>query len=413
MSVTPEAALRGFLDGRFPGNAALGVAVSGGGDSVALLHLTAAWCRGRGLALQAATVDHGLREAAAAEAAGVAQACAALGVAHRVLDWRWDGQGNLQDAARQARRGLLAGWAEAAGLEAVLLGHTADDQAETVLMRLARGSGVDGLCGMAAADGLFLRPLLEVSRAALRDWLRGRGIGWVEDPSNDDARFDRVKARRLLGELGGLGLTPARLLETAGHMRRARATLWAAAGDWVAGHVRPHAGDLVLGGEALQLDRGDTPGRVLAAAVQWIGGAPYRPRLEALRDFAAGLARGETRTLGGVLGLPEGDGARLTRELAAVAGPVPLAPGVPWDGRWLVAQVGPQAAEPGLTVAALGEAGLAACPDWRRAGLPRASMAGTPAVWRGERLIAAPVTGLSEGWQASLCLPFDRFIVSH
>ena len=370
---------------------------------MALLHLAHRWGAGR---VYAATVNHGLRPEAAAEAEGVARVCEALSVPHVTLPWRgWSGQGNLQAAAREARAGLLTDWASELGLDAVLLGHTADDQAETVLMRLARGSGVDGLAGMEARAGLFLRPLLEVWRAELRDWLRARGLGWVEDPSNDDLRFDRVKARRLLEDLGGLGLTSARLLETAEHMRRARATLWQAAGVWAGAHVRAEAGDLLFDAQALDLSQGDSPGRVLSAAVQWIGGAAYRPRIEALREFAGGLLRGEARTLGGVWAQPDGARARLMREPGAVQGPVPT--GSVWDGRWQVS--GPGAG----MVAALGEAGLSLCPAWRDAGLPRASLLTSPAVWQGETLIAAPLAQPSRDWQASLCLPFDRFIVSH
>lgn len=430
MSVDPQAVLSRVLDDAFSDArpARIGVAVSGGGDSVALLHLAQGWAVGRGVRLHAATVNHGLRPAAAAEATTMATACSALGVGHRTFHWQdrdgqgWDGQGNLQARARQARRTLLSGWAEAAGLEAVLLGHTADDQAETVLMRLARGSGVDGLCGMRRADAgsVFVRPLLAVSRADLRDWLSARGIAWVEDPSNDDLRFDRIKARRLLAELAPLGLTPARLIETAAHMQRAQKTLWQAAAVWTAVHLRAEGGDLVVDAEALQLGRSDTEGRVLAAAVQWIGNAPYRPRHDALQEVAAALRRGEARTLGGVCLTPDGHrGARMSREPAAMAGPVSARrlPGeaVLWDGRWLVSGAAPAegATDADLTVAALGDTGLAACTGWRGAGLPRGSLVTSPAVWAGGRLIAAPLAGWPNGWQARLCLPFDRFIVSH
>lgn len=428
MPVTPEAALCRSLDAAFGEKPPrrIGVAVSGGGDSVALLHLSQGWCAAREVSLLAATVDHGLRAEAAGEAAGVARACSALGVAHVTLNWQgWDGRGNLQDVARQGRRALLAGWAEGTdgeGLDAVLLGHTSDDQAETLLMRLARGSGVDGLCGMEAVDrrGVFLRPLLDVSREALRCWLRARDIGWVEDPSNDDLRFDRIKARRLLGELGALGLTPARLTETARHMQRARTTLRQAATDWVAAHVRAEAGDLLCDADTLDLNHSDTQGRVLAAAIQWIGNAVYRPRLDALRDLACALRRGEARTLGGARLQPDGrGGARLSRELAAAAGPMAVKadPGseTAWDGRWLVSRMGPNDAALGhpQMIAALGERGLAACPEWRNTGLPRHTLLASPAIWQHDRVIAAPLAGFSGGWHARLHLPFDRFIVSH
>jgi tRNA(Ile)-lysidine synthase len=394
----------------------MGVAVSGGGDSTALLHLARDWAVRHGVTLAAATVDHGLRLEAKAEAEAVAAACAGLGVPHSVLTWTgWDGQGNLQAAARAARRALLTGWAEVQGLAAVLLGHTADDQAETVLMRLARGSGVDGLSGMAEASGPFLRPLLSVPRETLRDWLRQRGIGWAEDPSNDDPRFDRVRARRALAVLAGLGLTRDRLVDTAGHMARAQVSLWRQAAAFAATDVRTEAGDLILTPAAFDLSRSDSEGRILSAAIRWIGGAAYRPRHDALTEAAAAVLRGEARTLGGVRMIPEADGIRLTREASAVQGPVaaPGAPGVShlWDSRWRLRTDRPQ--RNGLHIAVLTEAGLRRVADWPATGLPRLSLVTTPAVWDGETLLAAPVAGLSDGWTADLCPTFAAFLLSH
>ena len=162
---TLAAAFDAAFDSAFDsaGSGPLGVAVSGGGDSVALLLMLATVARGRPLA--AVTVDHGLRPESGDEAAAVEALCAARGIPHATLRWNgWDGAGNLQDRARQARRTLIGAWARANGIGAVALGHTLDDQAETFLMRLARGSGVDGLSGMAPAtraEGvLWLRPLL-------------------------------------------------------------------------------------------------------------------------------------------------------------------------------------------------------------------------------------------------------------
>jgi len=174
----------------------LGVAISGGGDSTALLLLLHAARR----AVLAVTVDHGLRPESAAEAAAVGALCAARGIPHDTLVWAEGPEsGNLQARARQARRRLIADWARGRGIGDVALGHTLDDQAETVLLRLARGSGVDGLAAMAAVaegDGVrWHRPLLGIGRGALRDWLRGEGVAWIDDPSNEDPRFDRVRVR--------------------------------------------------------------------------------------------------------------------------------------------------------------------------------------------------------------------------
>jgi tRNA(Ile)-lysidine synthase len=377
--------------------AALGLAVSGGGDSMALLHLARDWAAERGVTLHAVTVDHGLRPEAAQEAALAAAAANALGVSHDTLRWEgWDGRGNLQDAARRARRRLIAEWAAERGLGAVALGHTLDDQAETVLLRLARGSGVDGLSGMAAAapgEGLlWLRPLLAERREALRAWLSARGIAWAEDPSNEDARFARVRARRLLAALAPLGLDAPRLARTAEAMRRAREVLATVAVDLAARAASVTAGAVALDRGALEAAQDETRLRLLAGALSLIGGADYRPRLDALEALAA---RGEG-TLAGCR-LVTIDGCLwIAREAAATSGAA-ARPGEVWDRRWRV--TGPRG-RTDARIAALGAEGLAHCPGWRAAGLPQAVLEASPAVWQGEDLVAAPLAGRASGWHA-------------
>lgn len=201
----------------------LGIALSGGGDSTALMHLAQGWGRAR---LMAATVDHGLRPGSADEARRAGQGAAALGIPHETLVWHRQGGGNLMGAARDARLRLLADWARRHGLSAVLLGHTLDDQAETLLMRLARGAGLDGLCGMAdrreAEGALWLRPLLTISRAELRDWLAARGIGWIDDPSNERDDFHRVRLRKAMT---GLDLPLPQLAQSLQNLGMARDAL--------------------------------------------------------------------------------------------------------------------------------------------------------------------------------------------
>ncbi|MCP1167455.1 tRNA lysidine(34) synthetase TilS, partial [Limimaricola sp. ASW11-118] len=262
----------------------LGLAVSGGGDSMALLHALAPMARDRGIAVRVATVDHGLRDGARAEAERVARDCAILGLPHEILDWTgWEGRGNLQDAARRARRALLTDWARRHGLEAVALGHTLDDQAETVLMRLARGSGVDGLSAMSPIrheDGLvWLRPFLGLRRAALRDWLSERGLGWDEDPSNADPRFQRVRARAALRDLAPLGIDAQGLADTAQRMAMAREALEAPAADLSRRALRLRAGAVEIDAALLGRAPEETRLRLVSAAIGWIAGRAYRPRI--------------------------------------------------------------------------------------------------------------------------------------
>ncbi|MBV0911268.1 tRNA lysidine(34) synthetase TilS [Anianabacter salinae] len=397
-----EARVHARLATLLPARPPVCVAVSGGGDSMALLHIVAAWTNN----LRAVTVDHGLREASAAEARQVAETCAALGVPHETLRWTgWTGSGNLQDAARRARIALIDRLAAERGTWHVLTGHTADDHAETVMLRLARGSGVDGLSGISASTrhgpqgALWLRPLLAERREDLRDYLRGKGAAWSEDPSNDDPRFDRVRARRLLAGLGVLGLTHDRLIETARHMSAAREVLEGAMHSLAAQAVQVDRGDLVLDPELFAQAPDETRHRLLAAALQWVSGAVYRPRFGPLRA----LAQSMDGTLHGCRVYRNGGAVRITRELSAVAECIVAPPGL-WDGRWHLA--GPDS---DVRIAPLGEAGLSLMPKDQPRTLPAISAIASPAVWRGETLVAAPVAGFSGDWRASLAKGRDIF----
>jgi tRNA(Ile)-lysidine synthase len=397
------AAARPVLDRAPPG--AVGVAVSGGGDSVALLLVVLEWAAGTGRDVRAATVDHGLRAASAGEAEAVAGLCARLGVPHAVLRWRgWDGRGNLSDAARAGRLGLLADWARAQGIGAVAFGHTEDDQAETVLMRLARGSGVDGLAGIAPASevgGLvLLHPLLGVSRAALRAHLEAAGIGWTEDPSNADPAFARVRARRALAALAPLGLGTARLAATAAALGRARRALEVAAAELAARCLgEAPGGEAMLDPAPFAAAEAELRLRVLAGALGWVAGAVYRPRLATLERAEAAIVAGRIgagMTLHGCVLRPRRDGAiAIRREPRRVGPPVSLS-ARRWDGRWELG--GGTASDAGLVVGALGAAGLAARPRWRLSGVSRETLLTTPAVWQGERLVAAPALDADSPW---------------
>lgn len=211
---------------RLTGEGKIGLAISGGPDSMALLYLAAAAFPGR---IEAATVDHGLRSEAAAEAALVARACAPLGVPHAVLGVTVADQASVQAAARRARYEALAGWCRERGLAALTTAHHADDQAETLLMRLARGSGVTGLSGIRERRDLggvlLIRPLLGWRRTELAAIVAD--VETVADPSNGDPRHDRTHFRALLKAAGGR-IDPLRIAASAGHLAAAAAAL-----DWV------------------------------------------------------------------------------------------------------------------------------------------------------------------------------------
>lgn len=211
----------------------LGLAVSGGPDSTALLLLAAAAFPGQ---VEAASIDHGLRPESAAEAAWVAQLCASLDVPHRILCVDV-APGNIQAEARRARYSALGDWVAERGLEALATGHHADDQAETLLLRLNRASGVAGLAGTrerGLAPGTqipLLRPLLEWRRTELAALVENAGLHAIQDPSNRDDRFDRVRMRKAIAESGWLDV-PA-MAESARNLAQADDALeWAARREW-------------------------------------------------------------------------------------------------------------------------------------------------------------------------------------
>jgi tRNA(Ile)-lysidine synthase len=390
--------------------ARIGVAVSGGSDSLALLHAARAW----GVGVEAVTVDHGLRPEAAAEAAQVGAFCQALGVPHTVLRWEgWDGKGNLQDQARQNRYALIAGWSRARGLPSVALGHTMDDQAETLLMRLAREAGVEGLASMRLVferDGArFDRPVLFDRRADLRAYLETRGVRWIEDPSNEDESFGRVRARRALAALAPIGIGAEELFRVALNLRDASDALGRMAADVAKAKVRSAGGDLIFDRAALRLQPAEIVRRLLGHALMFVGSAAYPPRREPLEGVVARIESGGNTTLHGCLVMVSDMTVRITREHAAVAG-LRAPTEALWDGRWRIS--GPHA--PGLELRALGEA-VVDCPAWRETGLPRATLLASPAVWRGTELVAAPVAGMAQGWTAEApgAADFAAFLISH
>jgi tRNA(Ile)-lysidine synthase len=250
----------------------VGLAVSGGPDSLALMLLYDGWRKGESEAPEAIvySVDHGLRPEAAAEVGYVIAQAEALGLRARALRWAGDKpRTGIQAGAREARYALIAGAMAADGTEALLTAHHLEDQAETILMRLGHGSGLEGLTGMRPtveiAGLTIIRPLLGVSRAALGDIVAGAGLHPVADPSNADAAYERVRWRRILPELAGLGLTPERLALFA---RRA-----AEADEALAGTAAQAFARLVdvLPGGGLSIERADLVRQYRGIGVRLVG----------------------------------------------------------------------------------------------------------------------------------------------
>jgi tRNA(Ile)-lysidine synthase len=204
---------------------------------------------------------------------------------------------------------LLSAWAEVIRVDLpVLTAHTMDDQAETVLMRLARGSGAEGLSGIhpfhVRTGRMWCRPLLGIRRAELRDWLRSNAIPWVEDPSNDDRSFDRIKARQALATLEPLGITVEGLAATATRLQRQSDVLRAEADRLARSIVRNDGpGGLVADRDLLRAAHPDTAMRWLAEGLMQVGGTVYRPRFRSLEPLYRRITSGEDlrATLAGCL----------------------------------------------------------------------------------------------------------------
>ncbi|HWY61998.1 MAG TPA: tRNA lysidine(34) synthetase TilS [Rhizomicrobium sp.] len=286
------------------------VAVSGGGDSIALMHLLADWARAAKAAPPLVLcVDHGLRPESAREAKTVARWAKQAGLKSEILTVTGKKpKSDIEAWARQARYRLMADALIRHRLASLYLAHHQDDQAETFLLRLARGSGLDGLSAMRNLspfplpdhESLILaRPLLDVPREALRSELKIRGRDWLEDPMNAEARFARSRMRALLPVLAEAGLSTVRISQAAAHLARAREALELATAAVLARACRLVDGVLLLDPEALAAAPREIGLRALAALLKSVSGESYRPRFESLERLFDRIKVGGGATLHG------------------------------------------------------------------------------------------------------------------
>ena len=367
----------------------IAVAVSGGPDSTALLILMARWIRERGGAadcragdgLHVLHVDHGLRVAAQAEAAHVRALSHRLGVPCTIL--RWTGAKpltGLQSAAREARWSLLRDACRSLGAVALVLAHHRDDQAETVLHRVDRGTGPDGLAAMAERsdrEGLaVIRPLLNIPKQDLVDLCEEAEVSVSDDPSNRDRRFARTELRDLAGHLAESGLTPDRLVRLSAAMAGARDAMDRVFSEWAAQHVTLSSGgsiDIPL--IAFRAMPYMAAQRALVGLLQVAGGCIYPPSEKAVTQMwrwlgedgggnGGGMASGRARTLGGCrIEVGPGNTVTICREWQAIRHQLDLLPGRSglWDGRFAIENKGKLP----VRISRLGERGMAL---WRRSG---------------------------------------------
>jgi tRNA(Ile)-lysidine synthase len=396
------------------------VAVSGGSDSIALLLLLKSYLERRHPAapLLAVTIDHALRIGSAAEAEAVARLCAAHGIAHRTIAWSGPKPATgMPAAAREARYRLLAEAARDAGIGLIATGHTADDQAETVWMRQARSPDADahGLAGMAPTtlyDSVvwIVRPLLETRRQALRDLLRGRDIGWIDDPTNADSRFERARLRE---ETAGDDVRIGQALATAANAGREREALARRAASLLKVFASLPAPGLVrLGPGFAHADDRAAATQVLRTLLAIVGGATFLPAKESVEALLASLATGKARaTLSRCVVDTRRAGIFLHRERRDLPPPCEAMDGMVWDGRRRITF---NDADGSLVIAPLGAKAAEAReiePSGAPPSLKRAALAAEPAFWRGTECMGAIEAG-EKGRSEPVMAPWRLFLPS-
>ncbi len=384
----------------------LAVAVSGGGDSLALLHLLAGFAKRHGKMvpkLHVLTVDHGLRDDSADEARRVAAMARFAGLSHTTLVWSGTKpKTGIQEVARQARYRLMGEFVRGQGIDALFVAHTADDQAETVLMRLARGSGVDGLSGMSLVsrkdDLVVLRPLLGVAKSRLIATLETAGTSWIEDPSNENLAFERIRWRAALPRLAELGLSTDALALSARRLQRARTALRSMSRSMLAdpnvftgfeiGFCRFPLDIWRMSAEEFRI-------RTLATLLEAIGGQVEQVSMagvEALAERLSGVSpRGATMAQC-ALSVAGGEVTVVREEGRTGLPEIELRPGMDaiWDNRFAVSLR--RGSKSPVIVRALGRDGLKQVQDEGRRvpGFPAQALRTVPSFWRGGALVAVP-----------------------
>ncbi len=382
------------------------LAVSGGPDSMALMHLARRWLSLKGrepASTTVLTVDHRLRPESADEAAFVGQQAAQLGFAHAALAWTGDKpKTGIQAAARNARYELMAAYCRQHGLACLVTAHTEDDQAETFLMRLRRGSGLDGLASMAAASergGLpLIRPLLGFSKARLTAYLRSQGVPFATDPSNANASFERVRVRAVLKALSAAGVARPALALSASRLGRSREALSAIATGFLNRQLsvtQLAQGQINL--EAFLALPAEIELRVLSQSLALIGGKDEPPRMTKAERLLEELQAGKREAaLGGCLVIVAAGMLNFYREPGRMSrASVVCQPGSSciWDGRFVLTIAAGLIA--GAGVAPLGPGGWAICRKaLKEAGktvqVNRLAALASPALWQAQHLVSAP-----------------------
>ena len=407
-----------FLDGLSYHPDTLGVAVSGGSDSLSLLYLIDAWSNKKNLKIVILTVDHNLRNGSADEALYVGELCNKLGLIHKTLFWdHEDIEGNLSASAREARYRLMQ---NSIPSDAILItGHTLDDQAETFLMRLRRGSGVDGLASMAEQSYLsfgneritIFRPLLDFERQTLRKVLKFYKVDWIEDPTNNDQSFERVRVRELLARFVEIGIDKNTIGRTALLMQSAKTALNHFASDCYEKFGSCDNGDIILDFSEFSKQPLDVKRRLISAAQKWISNQKYRPRLSQVDALINSMDEKVTFSGSGTICYFHNNSIRITREANACVCEIEASNDVIFDRRWkLIALENCK----DLTIKCLGEDGYTFLEPGIRKKIPYKTIIALPALFNDTNLINFPFIDPESKFKFNLCKqPFNQFLLDH
>ena len=395
----------------------LAVGVSGGGDSLALALLADAWGRRHKIAITALTVDHGLRADSIVEARQVAGWMTARGIAHEIL--RVTEAAPVSGVQRAARDWRLAGfdrWRRDHDVGAVLLAHTAEDQAETLWLRISADSGPDGLGAMhrqTRVAGLpIARPLLAIAKRRLIATCRAHGQPWIEDPSNNNPAFDRVRLRRLAPALGLCGLGPDTAQRITASMAAARQALDRFCANFIEDHggLSP-AGVAWFDGAAFAALPAAFTDLLLSRLLWAIGGGALPARRKRVARLGAALRGSSTvaaRTLGGCVISRLVDGrVVLFREAAACAKAVRLVPGrkTRWDNRFEACWRGPAPVSLGALEAEgwrwMSRHAPESCVNSGLAALPYAARLSHPAIRELDGTVSVPHFVMGDGMRST------------
>ena len=393
----------------------LGLAVSGGSDSLAMLYICNEWALEKKVKLHCVTVDHKLRPESLKEAELVAGHCRELGIHHEVVEWKHEKElsGNLSASARSARYELIDKWRKK--LSFVLVGHTRNDQIETFFMNLKRGSGIEGLRGMPVSfkrpEGYYiLRPLIHTSRESLQNFLKEKNINWVSDPSNYNEDFERISQRKTWEILKSKGFSENRIELSVDHMRRVHDAVQHMLPIHFKQIGKQELTDLLWDYNAFIALPEEFKLRLISAAVMWNGSLCYRPRFKAVLDILENIEEKKTTVLGGALFYHNTGKIRVTTEFQSIKNnAVNCILGSVWRNVWEVKRE----IKDGY-IMPIGIDGNNQLSKQQRTMMPYRSRIIQPGIFLKEKLLFAPtLDGQSSAYLSFCGIKFNDFLERH